>query len=142
MAFSPYISFCISRKSISHSPDESKKNPSCGAKTPVRTVFSASAAIKTKKPRPWRGSFRRSQRSLMICSVLPKIMSSTSCLMKFSNIFVLTLLSFIYFSLYYRRGGRKFQSLSFMILSKRLTASSCKMTNSLLQFPTLPYIIK
>ena len=141
MAVSPHSCCCISRKSISHTPRKGKKNPSRGAKPPVRTAFCASAAKKTKKPRLRRGSFRRSQRSLTICLVLPKIISSTSCLMNFSYMLVLTLLSFIYFSLYYRRGKGKLQSSAFMILPKKLTVSSCKMPTRHLHFFPLHFIM-
>lgn len=82
---------------------------------------------KNKKATLSRGRYNGSQRSLMICLVLPKIMSSTSCLMKFSNIFVFTLLSFIYFSLYYKRGKGKFQSSALMALPKKLATFSCKL---------------
>ena len=71
----------------------------------------------------------------MICLVLPKIMSSTSCLMKFSNIFVFTLLSLIYFSLYYKRGKRKFQSSALMFLPKKISGFFMQVAISTLAFP-------
>jgi hypothetical protein len=90
---------------------------------------------KNKKATLSRGRYNGSQRSLMICLVLPKIMSSTSCLMKFSNIFVFTLLSFIYFSLYYKRGKGKFQSSALMVLPKKISDFFMQAAISTLAFP-------
>jgi len=58
----------------------------------------ANCPIKTKIHASLRGSVLVAQRSLTICSVVPKIMSSTSKPLKFSNIIlVLTLLSLFNF---------------------------------------------
>lgn len=113
-----------------------------GTKIPVEAAFFRLSGDKNKKATLSRGRYNGSQRSLMICLVLPKIMSSTSCLMKFSNIFVFTLLSFIYFSLYYKRGKGKFQSSALMALPKKLAAFSCKLLYLHLHFRYSPLIIK
>ena len=113
-----------------------------GTKIPVEAALFCLSGDKNKKATLSRGRYNGSQRSLMICLVLPKIMSSTSCLMKFSNIFVFTLLSLIYFSLYYRRGKRKFQSSALMALPKKLATFSCKLLYLHLHFRYFPLIIK
>ncbi len=132
----------ISRKSISHTPCKGKKNPPLGTKIPMEAALFRLSGDKNKKATLSRGRYNGSQRSLMICLVLPKIISSTSCLMKFSNIFVFTLLSFIYFSLYYKRGKRKFQSSALMALPKKLATFSCKLLYLHLHFRYFPLIIK
>ena len=53
-----------------------------------------------------------------------------------------TLLSFIYFSLYYKRGKRKFQSSALMFLPKKLAVFSCKLPYQHLHFCHFPLIIK
>ena len=124
----------ISRKSISHTPCKGKKNPPLGTKIPVEAALFRLSGDKSKKATLSRGRYNGSQRSLMICLVLPKIMSSTSCLMNLSNILCFTLLSLFNFSLYDSREKSKFQSSAFMVLTKKLTDISCKLLNEDLHF--------
>ena len=142
MAFSPYFHSALAEKVYHSRRAKARKNPSSGAKKShggrLCTFFSA----KNKKATLSRGRTNGSQRSLMICLVLPKIMSSTSCLMNLSNILCFTLLSLFNFSLYYSRGKCKFQSSAFMVLTKKLTVLSCKMPSEHLHFHEQHFIIR
>lgn len=140
MIFS-FSRYYISRKSISHAQHNGKKNPLWEAKNSRGRVNFAHLRDKNKKATLLAWFVSGSQRSLMICLTEPKIISSTSCLMNFSNIIRITLLSFIFYSLQYTREKGKFQSAAFMILPKKFTLSSCKIPNRCLHFTRVALII-
>ena len=141
MAFSPCFRSALAEKVYHKRRAKARKNPSSGVKNSRGGRLCTFFGEKNKKATLSRGRTNGSQRSLTICVVLPKIISSTSCLMNLSNILCFTLLSLFNFSLYYRREKCKFQWSAFMVLTKKLTVISCNVPNGHLHFCKRYFII-
>src|SRR5574344_1519515 len=135
--------FFISRKIVSYRQDKRKNNSPFHAKfaRPAGKAvpgFYPNAKFGDKNKKATRSRVvpsdgNTAQRSLTICRMSPKIMSSTSYAMKFSIIVVLTLLSFFRFHHYCTIGTFAKQASDFTVLSKKFTQNSCRIDKQPLQ---------